>query len=82
MKVSTDSLIAALLHPSLHLIGDVDGGVSLYCREHTAGHPIAYYGRDERDGSYRQCGVAYVTSIPTLWTEAAKHLAGAHRTAA
>jgi hypothetical protein len=79
VKISRDSLIAALLHPSLYLVGDSKGCVSLYCHDHVSRHPIAYYGRDEDDGGHRTPEVAYVPTIPSLWAEAANHLAGTHQ---
>jgi len=79
VKVSTDSLISALLHPSLYLLGDSTGCISLYCRDHVTPHPIAHYGRDEDDGDYRDPRVAYVPGVPSLFAEAAKHLSAHHR---
>jgi hypothetical protein len=77
VKVTKDALIAALLDQRLKLIGDADGGVSLYCSQ-CAGHPVAYYGHNE--GDYRDPKVAYVLTIPSLWAVAVEHLDEAHRT--
>jgi hypothetical protein len=79
VKVSRDALIAALLHPSLYLVGDSTGCISLYCHDHVSRYPIAYYGRDEDDGGHRQPEVAYAPTIPSLWAAAADHLTAAHR---
>jgi hypothetical protein len=81
VKVSTDSIIAAILHPSLHLTGDEDGGVGLHCRDHfDGGRPLAHY---ERTGSdYPDPLVARVASIPSLWAEAVKHLEASHKSEA
>lgn len=78
MNVTKDALIAALLHPSLYLVGDSKGCVSLYCKTHVSRHPIAYYGRDEDDGGHRTPEVAYVPTIPSLWAQAAEHLKAQH----
>jgi hypothetical protein len=77
MRISTDALIAALLDQRLKLVGDADGGVSLYCRD-CKGHPVAYYGHLE--GDYRQPDVTYVDQVPALWAAGVKHLDGTHRT--
>ena len=79
MKVSTDSLIAALLHPRLYLMGNEDGGVELHCRDHfDDGQPFAYYARTTPANT--DARIVYVTSVPALWAEAVKHLEAAHRT--
>lgn len=78
MKVSTDSLIAALLHPRLFLTGDEDGGVGIHCRDHfNIGRPLAYY--DHTGMTYPGQAVTSVTTIPSLWAEAVKHLDSEHR---
>jgi hypothetical protein len=44
VKVSTNSLIAALTHRSFYLSGDENSGVALRCRDHhNGGRPLAYY---------------------------------------
>lgn len=76
MKVSTDALIAALLHPALYLSGDEHGGVGLHCGDHfDGGRPLAYYGEP-----YQNPDVPTVVTIPNLWAEAVKHLDSEHRT--
>jgi hypothetical protein len=80
VKVSRDALIAALLNPHLYLTGDADGGVAICCRTCPDKRPVAYYGRTE--GAYRDPKVAYVTTIPSLWAEAVKHLEAIHRDSA
>lgn len=77
MKVSIDALIAALLHPALYLMGNEDGGVELHCRDHfDGGRPLACY---DRSGSgHPDPAVAWVATVPSLWAEAVKHLAGHH----
>lgn len=79
MKVSTDSLIAALLHPRLYLMGNEDGGVELHCRDHfDGGRPLAYY--DRTTPANTDPRIAYVTTIPGLWAEAVQHVEAFHRT--
>ena len=76
MKVSTDALIAALLHPALYLSGDEHGGVGLHCGDHfNGGRPLAYYGDAHPDPE-----MTTVRTIPSLWAEAVKHLDSDHRT--
>lgn len=78
VKVSTDSLIAALLDPRLYISGDEDGGVSLHCRDHfDGGRPLAHY--DRSAGVYPDPEVANVSTIPGLWAAAVQHLAAKHR---
>ncbi len=80
MNISTDSLIAALLHPALYLMGNEDGGVELHCRDHgDGGRPFAYY--DRTTPANTDAHIVYVTSVPTLWAEAVKHLDECHKTA-
>ena len=77
MKVSTDALISALLHPRLYLSGDEDGGVSLHCRDHfDGGRPLAYM---PGLGAYEDLKVPTVPSVAALIAEAAKHLHSTHR---
>lgn len=75
MKVSTDSLISALLDPRLHLSGDAGGGVALRCRD-CDGNVLAYYSANGT--AYVDPAVAKVATIPGLWAEAVKHLATEH----
>ena len=78
MKVSTDTLIAALLDPRLYLSGDEDGGVSLHCRDHhDGGRPLAYY-YEHAASTHPDAAVAHVVTIPGLWAQAADHLATHH----
>lgn len=77
MKVSTDALISALLHPRLYLCGDEDGGVALQCRDHfDGGRPLAYM---PGLGAYEDLKVPTVPTIAALIAEAAKHLSAHHR---
>ncbi|MEU7831375.1 MULTISPECIES: hypothetical protein [unclassified Nonomuraea] len=80
MKVSTDSLIAALLHPALFLSGDENGDVGLHCHDHfDGGRPLAHY---DRGGSTSvDPAVVSVSTLPALWAEAATHLKDHHREA-
>jgi hypothetical protein len=81
VKVSTDSLIAALLHPSLFLDGDEDGGTGLHCRDHNdGGKPVAHYSTVGYHSLYADDPhVACVTTLPSLWAEAVKHLDAHHK---
>lgn len=78
MKISADTLIAALLDQRFHLSGDEDGGVGLHCRPcFDGGRPLAYY-----ESSGDVCvdpAVPTVATIPGLWAQAADHLATHHR---
>lgn len=77
VKISTDSLISALLHPRLYLCGDEDGGVGLHCRDHfDGGRPIAYM---PGLGAYEDLKAPTAPTIAALIAEAAKHLAAHHR---
>lgn len=79
MKVSTDSLISALLDQRFYLMGDEDSGVGLWCRNcHHNGRPIAYLGGL---GAYEHLKVKTAPNVAALLAEAAEHLAGTHREA-
>lgn len=72
-----DALLATLTHPSLYLLGDGNGGVSIHCRHHyDVGRPLAYY--DRAGSAYPDPAVVNVATIPGLWTEAVQHLAHGH----
>jgi hypothetical protein len=74
-RTAADALIEALTHPSLYLAGDGRGGVGLHCGDHfNDGKPIAYYGEP-----WEHPGTPTVSTVPSLWAEAVKHLESAHR---
>lgn len=75
MKVSTDSLIAALLDQRFHLTGDSNGGVSLRCRD--CASLVGFYSR--KGSIHSNPGTANVTTVAGLWAQAVDHLADAHR---
>lgn len=77
MKISADSLIAALTHPGFYLSGDDNGGVGIHCRDHhDGGRPLAHY--DPAGAEYADPAVACVSTIPALWAKAVDHLADRH----
>ncbi|HLU96973.1 MAG TPA: hypothetical protein VKZ89_09065 [Thermobifida alba] len=75
MKVSADELIDAVLDHTFYLVGDVECGVSLYCRPcWDGGRPIAYYSTDPDMNPYLGDNrVAKPDTIPGLFAAAARH---------
>lgn len=80
MKVSRDSLVAALLDQNFYMLGDTDCGVSLYCRPcWDGGRPIAYYSTEPETNPYLGDNrVAKPATIPALIASAAQHRAEHH----
>ncbi|MFI7691771.1 hypothetical protein ACIBQ6_22070 [Nonomuraea sp. NPDC049655] len=83
MKVTADQLIAALTDSRFYLEPE-EGGINLHCQDCYSNRlckPLAHY--DLGDDGYQlyrdDPAIANVTTIPSLWDEAAKHLESAHQ---